>query len=49
MVTGEVLGEHAGLWSFTIGQNARTPGLPEKMFVASKDVKTNTIYLVPGR
>ncbi|KAF8163707.1 tRNA-specific 2-thiouridylase [Crassisporium funariophilum] len=47
-ITGKVVGEHSGLWNFTIGQNARVPGMPEKMFVASKDADTNAIYLVPG-
>ncbi|KAF8958009.1 tRNA-specific 2-thiouridylase [Flammula alnicola] len=47
-LTGKVVGEHSGLWNFTIGQNARVPGMPEKMFVAAKDIESNTIYLVPG-
>ncbi|KIM48670.1 hypothetical protein M413DRAFT_15030 [Hebeloma cylindrosporum] len=47
-VTGQVVGEHTGLWNFTIGQNARVPGMPEKLFVCSKDVESNAIYLVPG-
>jgi len=48
-VTGRVVGEHSGLWNFTIGQNARVAGMPEKLFVSSKDVQSNVIYLVPGR
>lgn len=48
-LTGKTIGEHTGLWNFTVGQNARVGGLPEKLFVAEKDVKNNTIYLVPGR
>lgn len=48
-LTGEKIGEHSGLWNFTIGQNARISGMPEKLFVMSKDVKNNTIYVVPGR
>ncbi|KAF9053117.1 tRNA-specific 2-thiouridylase [Panaeolus papilionaceus] len=47
-LTGKVLGQHSGLWDYTIGQSARVPGMPEKMFVLSKDVETNTIYVVPG-
>lgn len=47
--TGEVIGEHKGLHTFTIGQNARIRGLKEKMFVSRKDAKTNEIFVVPGR
>ncbi|PPQ99221.1 hypothetical protein CVT24_009240 [Panaeolus cyanescens] len=47
-LTGKVVGQHTGLWDYTIGQNARVPGMPEKMFVASKDVEANTIFVVPG-
>ncbi|KJA24229.1 hypothetical protein HYPSUDRAFT_136638 [Hypholoma sublateritium FD-334 SS-4] len=47
-LTGKTIGEHTGLWNFTVGQNARVGGVPEKLFVAEKDVKNNTIYLVPG-
>lgn len=48
-LTGKKIAEHSGLWNFTIGQNARIPGMPEKLFVMSKDVENNTIYVVPGR
>jgi len=48
-MTGRTVGEHSGLWNFTIGQNARVPGMPEKLFVFSKDVESNAIYVVPGR
>ncbi|KAF9473011.1 5-methylaminomethyl-2-thiouridylate-methyltransferase [Pholiota conissans] len=47
-LTGKIVGEHSGIWSFTLGQNARVPGMEQRMFVAGKDLKTNTIYLVPG-
>jgi len=46
--TGKVLGMHRGLWSYTIGQNARIGGMAEKMFVAKKNVEKNEIYVVPG-
>ena len=46
--TGEEIGRHAGLWNFTLGQNAKIPGMAEKMFVSRKDSKTNTIFVVPG-
>jgi tRNA U34 2-thiouridine synthase MnmA/TrmU len=48
-LTGKRIGEHSGLWNFTIGQNARISGMPEKLFVVSKDLEHNTIYVVPGR
>lgn len=47
--TGKTLGKHEGLWQFTVGQNARIAGRPEKMFVADKDAKMNEILVVPGR
>lgn len=47
-LTGKEIGEHSGLWNFTIGQNARIPGMPEKLFVVSKNIENNTIYVVPG-
>ncbi|KAH9952026.1 5-methylaminomethyl-2-thiouridylate-methyltransferase [Amylocystis lapponica] len=48
LTTGKTLGRHRGLWSYTIGQGARIAGLPQKMFVAKKDLHTNVIYVVPG-
>ncbi|KAJ7364272.1 tRNA-specific 2-thiouridylase [Mycena albidolilacea] len=47
--TGKTLSEHNGLWSFTIGEKIRLRGMPEKMYVAQKDVPTNTIFVTPGR
>ena len=44
----ECIGEHSGIWSFTIGQNVRIGGMPQRMFVAKKDVSKNIIYVVPG-
>ncbi|KAI0934477.1 hypothetical protein AcV5_006307 [Taiwanofungus camphoratus] len=46
--TGKSVGTHAGMWSYTVGQGARLPGMPEKMFVAQKDPRKNEIYIVPG-
>ncbi|EED82467.1 predicted protein [Postia placenta Mad-698-R] len=46
--TGKQLGTHTGLWTYTIGQNARLPGMPERMFVAKKDAERNEIYVVPS-
>jgi tRNA-specific 2-thiouridylase len=48
-LTGKRIGEHSGLWNFTIGQNARISGMPQKLFVVSKDVENNIIHVVPGR
>lgn len=47
-VSGKTLMQHAGLWTFTLGENARIPGMKERMFVSSKDQLSNTIYVVPG-
>lgn len=46
--TGETVGTHKGLWTYTIGQGARLPGLKEKYFVASKSKAENAIYVVNG-
>lgn len=48
LTTGKTIGTHRGLWTYTISQNARIPGMPQKMFVAEKDARANTIYVVPG-
>ncbi|KAJ7261768.1 tRNA-specific 2-thiouridylase [Mycena haematopus] len=49
LATGETLTEHNGLWSFTIGEKIRLRGMREKMYVAQKDIPTNTIFVAPGR
>jgi tRNA U34 2-thiouridine synthase MnmA/TrmU len=46
--TGEQLGTHDGLCTYTIGQGARLPGMKEKWFVARKDVASNEMVVVPG-
>ena len=48
LTTGEQVGVHRGLWTFTIGQGAKVPGMSQKMYVARKDVINNTIYVVHG-
>lgn len=48
MTTGKQAGVHQGLWSYTIGQGAKISGMPQRMFVATKDPETNTIFVVPG-
>ncbi|KAG8791379.1 hypothetical protein FRC12_009322 [Ceratobasidium sp. 428] len=40
------IGTHQGLYTLTIGQNARVPGQPKKMFVARKRVEDNSIIVV---
>ncbi|KAK0211261.1 tRNA methyl transferase-domain-containing protein [Desarmillaria ectypa] len=47
-VTQKRIGMHQGLWSYTIGQKARIPGMSEKLFVSGKNEDTNTIFVVPG-
>jgi tRNA-specific 2-thiouridylase len=48
-IKGEVLGEHAGAHKFTIGQRKGlgVGGSPVPLYVASKDIKKNTIVLAP--
>lgn len=48
-LTGKILGQHKGLWAYTVGENIKWPGQPEKLFVSNKDIEKNTIYVVPGR
>ncbi|CDO73666.1 hypothetical protein BN946_scf185014.g136 [Trametes cinnabarina] len=48
LTNGKIVGKHQGLYTFTIGQNARIKGMPQKMFVARKDSDANTLYVVPG-
>src|SRR6266849_274160 len=43
--TNVQLGQHDGLWTYTIGQGARLPGLASKLFVAGKDHQKNAIYV----
>ncbi|TEB39586.1 5-methylaminomethyl-2-thiouridylate-methyltransferase [Coprinellus micaceus] len=47
-LTGQVIGEHTGLWNYTIGEGSRLPGMPTRMSVSRKDTLTNTVYVVPG-
>ncbi|EJD53228.1 5-methylaminomethyl-2-thiouridylate-methyltransferase [Auricularia subglabra TFB-10046 SS5] len=46
---GEALGEHKGVWKFTIGEGARVLGMPQRYYVARKDAVRNEIVAVPGR
>jgi tRNA-specific 2-thiouridylase len=45
--TGRVVGQHQGLWRYTIGEGAKVGGLPVRMFVARKDPVRNTITIAP--
>jgi len=49
LADGTVVGPHRGLCTLTIGQGAKIGGRPEKLFVFSKDVPRNIIYVTPGR
>ncbi|QRW14255.1 tRNA (5-methylaminomethyl-2-thiouridylate)-methyltransferase [Ceratobasidium sp. AG-Ba] len=40
------IGTHQGLYTFTIGQNARIPGQPKKLFIAGKDRRQNALLVV---
>ncbi|KAF8827646.1 hypothetical protein HHX47_DHR4000198 [Lentinula edodes] len=44
----KVIGHHEGLWTYTIGENAKVAGQPSKMFVSHKDPIKNAIYVVPS-
>ncbi|XID95475.1 tRNA 2-thiouridine(34) synthase MnmA [Paenibacillaceae bacterium WGS1546] len=52
LVTGEVKGRHDGLMYYTLGQRQGLgiggSGTGEPWFVASKDLETNTLYVVQG-
>ncbi|WFD24996.1 tRNA-5-taurinomethyluridine 2-sulfurtransferase [Malassezia equina] len=46
---GRVVGRHPGLYTLTIGQRARIPSLPQRYFVAKKDVAQRRIVVVPDK
>ncbi|KAJ9577950.1 hypothetical protein L9F63_025189, partial [Diploptera punctata] len=46
--SGEVVGTHAGIHHWTIGQRCRIGGLVKPYFVARKDLKFNNIYVASG-
>ncbi|WWC92568.1 tRNA (5-methylaminomethyl-2-thiouridylate)-methyltransferase [Kwoniella dendrophila CBS 6074] len=49
--SGEILGDHKGLWYYTIGQRAKIPNQLKPLFVAKKGVGENNqdILVVPGQ
>ncbi|EGG08241.1 uncharacterized protein MELLADRAFT_35034 [Melampsora larici-populina 98AG31] len=45
-----VVGEHRGIWNYTIGQRCRINkpnAFPQKLYVAKKDLKLNRVFVVP--
>lgn len=46
--SGQPLGTHRGLWSYTVGQRCPIPSQPVKMFVSQKDLSRNRIIVVPS-
>jgi tRNA-specific 2-thiouridylase len=46
--TGKILGEHNGIYFYTIGQGARIAGQSEKYFYCKKDIKNNVMYVCRG-
>jgi len=47
VATGKIIARHPGLWRYTLGQNAKVQGMPQKMFVSHKDPAKNEIHVVP--
>ncbi|KAL0083950.1 tRNA methyl transferase [Phycomyces blakesleeanus] len=45
---GKPIGQHKGLFGYTIGQSSHIHHGPHRWFVAQKDMKTNTLICVPG-
>jgi tRNA-5-taurinomethyluridine 2-sulfurtransferase len=41
----KVIGQHNGLWTATVGQNARISGQKQKYFVVSKNELMNEILV----
>lgn len=44
--SGEIVGEHLGIHMWTLGQRCRIGGCLKPYYVASKDPRTQTIYVV---
>ncbi len=49
--TKEIVGEHNGIYKYTIGQRqgVKIGGLKEPYFVAKKELDTNTLFVAKGR
>lgn len=48
MTNSQQIAIHQGLWNYTVGQGAKIRGCRTRMFVAKKDLETNTVFVVPG-
>ncbi|KAJ3211145.1 hypothetical protein HDU67_004758 [Dinochytrium kinnereticum] len=48
-IDGKTIGTHNGLARYTLGQGARVSGESTRMFVYRKDLRSNTLIVVPGR
>ncbi|KAF5369157.1 hypothetical protein D9615_009946 [Tricholomella constricta] len=46
--TGDTVAQHKGLWTYTIGQGAKLPGMRQRAFVVKKDSGLNAIYIAFG-
>lgn len=49
LLDGPVIGQHSGLFKYTIGQGARLSGFSERLFVVAKNGQLNTLVVAPGR
>ncbi|GAA6027067.1 hypothetical protein JCM8097_006084 [Rhodosporidiobolus ruineniae] len=45
--TGKVVGQHQGLWRFTVGERARLSGMSEAHFVGRNDAARNVVVVCP--
>lgn len=43
------IGDHEGMWSFTLGQSLRHGGMRQKYYIVAKDVPRNEGLAAPGR
>lgn len=52
LLSGETVGSHEGLWTYTIGERHRMAGRTghrEKWYVAGKDKEKNALIIVSGK
>ena len=43
------IARHAGLYTYTLGQGANIPSLPQRYFVVGKDLEANQLVVAPGQ
>ncbi|KAE9400459.1 5-methylaminomethyl-2-thiouridylate-methyltransferase [Gymnopus androsaceus JB14] len=48
LTTQKIIGQHGGLWTYTIGEKAKISGQSLKTYVCRKDPIKNAVYVVPG-